>query len=108
MVKAPAVFLLSLALAGCAMAPQAHLAPDPALKSARYAWDGAGEDPNQPHSAAGPSRDIRTAARPDRDNAQDGIDADQDAKVNRSLVICQGCLRAKPQAENSRLAKAAD
>ncbi len=27
MVKAPAVFLLSLALAGCAMAPQAKLAP---------------------------------------------------------------------------------
>ena len=109
MVKAPAVFLLSLALAGCAMAPQAHLAPDPAFKSARYAWDGAaGEDPNQPHSAAGPSRAMRTAARPDRDNAQDGIDADQDAKVNRSLVICQGCLRPKPQPEDSRLAKAAD
>ena len=108
MVKAPAVFLLSLALAGCAMAPQAHLAQDPAFKPARYAWDGAGEDPNQPHSAAGPSRTMRTAARPDRDNAPDGIDADQDAKVNRSLVICQGCLRAKPQPEDSRLAKAAD
>ena len=108
MVKAPAFLLLSLALAGCAMAPQAHLAPDPAFKPARYAWDGAGEDPNQPHSAAGPLRTMRTAARPERDNAQDGIDADQDAKVNRSLVICQGCLRSKSQPEDSRLAKAAD
>ncbi len=40
--------------------------------------------------------------------AQDGIEAEQDAKVNRSLVICQGCLPAKPQPEDSRLAKAAD
>jgi hypothetical protein len=108
MVKAPALLLLSLALAGCAMSPQAQLTPDPAFKPARYGWDGAGEDPNRSHSAAGPSRTIRTAARPERDNAQDGIDADLDAKVNRSLVICQGCLRSKPQPEDSRLAKAAD
>ncbi len=101
MVKAPAVLLLSLAVAGCAMAPQASLAPDPAFKSARYAWDGAGENPNQPRSAA---RTTHTAARPQ----SDGTDADQDAKVNRSLVICQGCIPAKPQSEDSRLAKAAD
>ncbi|MDH6257659.1 hypothetical protein [Bradyrhizobium sp. BR13661] len=101
MVKAPAVVLMSLALAGCTMAPQASLAPDPAFKPARYAWDGAGENPNQPRSAA---RTTRTAARP----ASDGTDADQDARVNRSLVICQGCLPAKPQADDSRLARAAD
>lgn len=101
MVKAPAVLLLSLALAGCAMAPQASLAPDPAFKPARYAWDGAGENPNQARSAA---RRTYTAARPE----SDGVDADQDAKVNRSLVICQGCLPAKPQPDESRLAKAAD
>ena len=96
MVKAPAVFLLSLALAGCAMAPQARLVSDPAFSPARYAWDGAGEDPNQPRLAAVPSRTTRTAARPDRGNGQDGIDAEQDAKVNRSLVICQGCLPPPP------------
>jgi len=101
MVKAPAVVLLSLALAGCAMAPQASLAPDPAFRPARYAWDGAGENPNQPRSAP---RTTYTAARPE----SEAIDADQDAKVNRSLVICQGCLPAKPQAEDSRLARAAD
>ncbi|MET4384684.1 hypothetical protein ABIB73_000419 [Bradyrhizobium sp. F1.4.3] len=104
MVKAPAVLLLSLALAGCAMAPQAHLASDPAFHPARYAWDGAGEDPNQPRSASTPLHSTRMAAKPE----QDGIDADQDAKVNRSLVICQGCLRSKPQQEDSRLAKATD
>ncbi|WP_426608557.1 hypothetical protein [Bradyrhizobium sp. McL0616] len=106
MVKAPALLLLSLALAGCAMAPQARLAPDPAFTPARYAWDGAGEDPNRVHSAAGPSRTTRAAARPERDNAQDHTD--QDARVNRSLVICQGCLRQQPQPEDARLARAAD
>ncbi|MET3907239.1 hypothetical protein ABID59_001570 [Bradyrhizobium sp. S3.3.6] len=121
MVKAPVVLLLTLALAGCAVAPQAHLTSDPAFRPARYAWDGAGEDPNQPRTAQ-PSRATRTAAASERTKsqaafqpyskewwqAQDGIEAEQDAKVNRSLVICQGCLRAKPQPEDSRLAKAAD
>ena len=101
MVKAPAVLLLSLALAGCAMAPQASLAPDPTFRPARYAWDGAGENPNQARSTA---RRTHAAAR----HEDDGGEADQDAKVNRSLVICQGCLPAKPQAEDSRLARAAD
>jgi len=118
MVKAPAFLLLSLALAGCAVGPQARLAPDPAFKPARYAWDGAGEDPNRPHAASRP----RTAVRSERDNsqaglqphskewwqAQDGSDAEQDARVNRSLVICQGCLRPPQQPEDSRLAKATD
>ena len=124
MIKAPAFLLLSLALAGCAvgpqaMGPQAHLSSDPAFKPARYAWDGAGEDPNKSRAASGPAR---TAARSERNRsqaglepyskewwqAQDGIEAEQDAKVNRSLVICQGCLRQQPQPEDSRLAKATD
>jgi hypothetical protein len=120
MVKAPAVLLLSLALAGCAVAPQAHLTSDPAFKPARYAWDGAGADPNQPRSASGPSRATRAASERTRSQAglqpyskdwwqaQDGIEAEQDARVNRSLVICQGCLRQQPQPEDARLAKATD
>jgi hypothetical protein len=104
MVKASAVLLLSVALAGCAMAPQASLAPDPAFKPTHYAWDGAGQDPNQQRPTPGPSRATRTATQAERD----GVDADQDAKVNRSLVICQGCLPAKPKPDESRLARAAD
>jgi hypothetical protein len=104
MIKAPVVLLFTLALGGCAMAPQAHFASDPAFTPARYAWDGAGQDPNQQRSAPSPSRVTRAAAQPEGD----GIDADQDAKVNRSLVICQGCLRPKPQPDDSRLARAAD
>ena len=101
MIKAPAFLLLSLALAGCAVAPQAHLTSDSAFKPARYAWDGAGENPDQPRSAL---RTTHSAARPE----SDGVDSDQDAKVSRSLVICQGCLPAKAQPEESRLARAAD
>lgn len=118
MVKAPALLLLSLALAGCAMGPQAHLASDPAFKPARYAWDGAGEDPNHPRAGSEPRR---TAARSERNRsqavqpyskewwqAQDGVEVEQEARVNRSLVICQGCLRLQQQPEDSRLAKATD
>lgn len=107
MVKAPALLLLSLALGGCAMAPQASLTPDPAFRSARYAWDGAGTDPNQPGAASGPAR-TAASERTKWQAQDDGIEAQQDAKVNRSLVICQGCLGAQPQAEDSRLAKAND
>ncbi|MGY4624382.1 hypothetical protein [Bradyrhizobium sp. USDA 4486] len=119
MVKAPAFLLLSLALAGCAVAPQAQLAPDPAFKPARYAWDGAGENPNQPRSA---SLHVARSASSERTRsqaglqpysrewwqAQDGIEAEQDARINRSLVICEDCLRQQPQPEDSRLAKASD
>ena len=120
MIKAPAILLLTLALAGCAVAPQAHLDSGPAFKPARYAWDGAGEDPNQPRAASGPSRTTRAASERTRSQAglqpyskewwqaQDGIEAEQDARVNRSLVICQGCLHPQPQPEDSRLAKATD
>lgn len=104
MVKAPVVLLLTLALAGCAVAPQAHLTSDPAFRPARYAWDGAGEDPNRQRSIPEPARATHIAARPERD----GIDAEQDAKVNRSLVICQGCLRPQQQPDDARLARAAD
>lgn len=120
MVKAPAFLLLTLALAGCAVAPQAHLTSDSGFKPSRYAWDGAGEDPNRPRSAAEPSHAMRAASseraktqaglQPSSKQweAQDGLEAEQDAKVNRSLVICQGCLRPQHQPEDSRLAKAAD
>ena len=104
MVKTPAIFLLSLAVAGCAMAPQAHLAPDPAFKPARYAWDGAGKDPNRPRRASEPTHATWAATK----STEDGIESDLDARVNRSLVICQGCLRKQQQPEDARLAKAAD
>lgn len=121
MIKAPAFLLLSLALGGCAVAPHANFtSSDPAFKPARYAWDGAGEDPNQPRST--PSRATRAAANSERSRsqaglapyskewwqAQDGIEAEQDARVNRSLVICRGCLPPQQKPEDARLAKATD
>lgn len=107
MSRAPAILLLSLALAGCAATPQAHLAADPTARPARFAWDGAGEDPNRPRTSAAPSRAARTAAKPPQD--RDGVDAEQDAQLSRSLVICKGCIRQQPQpSDDARLAKASD
>ena len=117
MVKAPAFLLLSLALGGCAVAPQAHLTPDPAFKPARYAWDGAGEDPNRPrsaptHAAASSERNRPQAGLQPHSKewwqAQDDTEADHDARINRSLVICRGCLPRQPEPDDSRLAKASD
>lgn len=105
MVKAPALLLLSLALAGCAMGPQARLASDPAFTPAPFAWDGAGEDPNRTQRVGEAPRTARSAVRPDR--LQDGIDTDRDAQLSRSLIICNGCLRSQPS-EDARLAKASD
>lgn len=124
MVKAPAVLLLSLALAGCAAAPQAGLTPS--FKPARFAWDGAGEDPNQPRAAAPARGTVRSAATAERSHAEAshapnsrewwqardgieaGIDASNDARVNSALVICRGCLAKPRQSEDGRLAKASD
>lgn len=107
MSKAPAILLLSLALAGCAASSRARFTDDPVAKPARFAWDGAGEDPNRPRIAAEPSRAARTVARASGD--RDGIDAEQDAQLSRSLVICKGCIRQQPQpSEDARLAKASD
>jgi hypothetical protein len=105
MSRTSAILLLSLALAGCAAAPQARLASDPVFSPQRYAWDGAGEDPNQPRLASNPSRYSPVAA--GSYEAQEGIEADQDARVSRSLVICRGCLPSQPT-EDTRLAKASD
>jgi hypothetical protein len=107
MSKAPAILLLSLALAGCAAGPQARLTADHVAKPARFAWDGAGEDPNRPRIAAEPSRTARTVARVSGD--RDATDGEQDAQLSRSLVICKGCIRQQPQpSEDARLAKASD
>jgi len=107
MVKAPAFLLLSLALAGCAAGPQARLSSDTTFTPARYAWDGAGgEDPNQPTRSAERPHSTRSAAR--SISAQDGSEPDRDAQLAQKLVICKGCLRSPPSAEDARLAKASD
>jgi hypothetical protein len=126
MVEAPAVLLLSLALAGCAAAPQASFTADPSFRPARYAWDGAGEDPNQPRAAAPARGTVRSAGSAERsraeashapnsrewwqaqDGIEAGIEASDDARVNRALVICRGCVSKPPQSEDARLAKASD
>ena len=83
-------------------------APNTSTDSARYAWDGAGEDPNKPRMASERSRATRSAVRAEQAAAQDGVETDHEARLNRSIVICRGCLPQQPQAEDKRLAKATD
>jgi hypothetical protein len=111
MVKASAIVLLSLALAGCAAGPQAKLADDPAFKPARYAWDGAGQDPNHPRLAAGPPHTTRSVAKselPVPAPSEDDAATEADMQLKQSLVICKGCLRPQLPAEDARVARAAD
>lgn len=104
MVKAPAALLVSLALAGCAVVPQARLASDTAFRPAA-AWDGAGEEGRPPRTEH--SRPAPIAARPSQPLDASDQDAAADAQLAQSLVICKGCLRPQPAGE-ARLAKAAD
>lgn len=121
MSKASALALLSLALSGCAVAPQAQLTNADAFRPAGYAWDGAGgPDPNselvsdrrwtKPRplnaeakpAAVAPENDSR-----DWRKARDGMaDAEQDSSTRRALVICRGCLPSQTQ-DDGRMAKAA-
>jgi hypothetical protein len=107
MPKLPAVFILSLALAGCAATPSMQAFKDSAAP--HYAWDGAGEDPNQPK----PARPSRTAAASNRTSAlasvraadtpkdefDDAEDAEQQRRLSRALAICKGCLHPQPSDE---------
>ncbi len=115
MFKAPAIIILSLALAGCAAFPSTQAFKNSA-DAPHYAWDGAGEDPNQPKAAplarssaarhADPERGKEAASlRGDaeaRREADDQNEADSDRRLNRALAICRGCLR--PQQGDERMA----
>ncbi|MBI5262052.1 MAG: hypothetical protein HY852_09585 [Bradyrhizobium sp.] len=111
MFKVPAIFILSLALAGCAASPSIQ-SFNSSSQAPRYAWDGAGEDPNQPrHSGAAPSSAARRASPerakelatlPSDSGGRVRDEAEQEARLSRALVICRGCLR--PREGDERLA----
>jgi len=111
MSKAPIIVLLSLALAGCA-GPAAQWASQPQSHSPRYAWDGAGADPNRPsrraetsHQAAGSDPANAMASLATRDAVEQAKAAEDAAETHlrQALVICKGCL--KSPADDVLLAK---
>lgn len=112
MFKAPHILLMSLMLAGCAASPSMQ-AYNSSPQAPRYAWDGAGEDPDGPKLSQAPRAAAakRARAEPAREPAdelssvgtgQDRADLDEaarDARLSRALVICRGCLRQQDSDE---------
>jgi hypothetical protein len=103
--------LLPITLCSSA-APAAEMHVVAPAKPERYAWDGLGQDPNQPHvnarraakfSSANPNEANNTRAqvlatlRPYSKAwwiVHDEIESDLDNRLGRKLAICRGCLPA--------------
>src|SRR5262245_47631295 len=99
-----AILLLPLALGACAQYGVMNTASTGART---YAWDGAGEDPNQPRRTPRQSANVAQATEPSADEREQVSDEDADRKLARKLVICNGCIKSQETAERpdgSRLA----
>lgn len=114
------VLLWSFALGSCASQPtwtSAQGLAKPATGASpsprHYAWDGLGQNPNLPRSHRVP----RQSSAPEQDSnlqreavlaelrpysaawwvVHDEIEAAQETKIARKLVICQGCISSESQ-----------
>ena len=109
-----ALLFLPIAFCSCT-APVARLHPDTSLKHPTFAWDGLGHDPNLPRAK------LKRAGHPtseDESNrtrekafvslhpysaewwaAQKEIEADNDRRLARKLVICDRCLQRSSQVD---------
>lgn len=114
------LLLWSVALGSCASQPtwtSAQGSARPAAGSSpsprQYAWDGLGHNPNRPRS----HRVSRQSSKPEQDSnlqqeavlaelrpysaawwvVYDEIEAAQEAKIARKLVICHGCSSSESQ-----------
>ncbi|WP_027578255.1 hypothetical protein [Bradyrhizobium sp. Ai1a-2] len=91
-----AILLLPLALGACAQYGVMNTASTGART---YAWDGAGEDPNQPRRAPRHSANVARAIEPSADEQEQVSDEDADRKLASKLVICRGCIKPPATAE---------
>ncbi|MGX9430310.1 MULTISPECIES: hypothetical protein [Bradyrhizobium] len=91
-----AILLLPLALGACAQYGVMNTA---STGSRTYAWDGAGEDPNQPRRTRGHSADVAQAIAPSADEREQVSGEDADRKLASKLVICKGCIKPQETAE---------
>ena len=110
------IVLLFLPIAFCSCtAPAARLHPDISLKHRTFAWDGLGHDPNRPRakvkrggyptSEEDSSRTREKAIVSLRPysaewwTAHNEIEADNDKRLARKLVICDRCLQRSSQVD---------
>jgi hypothetical protein len=91
-----AILLLSLALGACAQYGVTNTASTGART---FAWDGTGEDPNQPRRTPRRSANVAQAIEPSANEPDLASDADADRKLASKLVICKGCIKPQEMAE---------
>jgi hypothetical protein len=99
-----AILLLPLTLGACAQYGVTNMA---STGPRTFAWDGAGEDPNQPRRTPRRAVNVSQAIEPSADEPELASDIDADRKLASKLVICKGCIKPQETAERpdgSRLA----
>ena len=88
-----AVLFLPIALGACAQVAQQYGMTTPPPGMGPVAWDGAGQDPNQPQSR----RHARNASPAAAESSGAQLsDADADDRLARKLVICSTCIKQTP------------
>ncbi|MGY3698289.1 hypothetical protein ACVIGA_008369 [Bradyrhizobium sp. USDA 3240] len=85
-----AVLFIPIALGACAQYSQQYSMTAPSPGTGPLAWDGAGQDPNQPQ----PRRHARNASPAAAETQLSEEDADN--RLARKLVICSTCIKQKP------------
>ncbi|WP_342711150.1 hypothetical protein AAFG13_03630 [Bradyrhizobium sp. B124] len=86
------VLFLPIALGACAQYSQQYSMTAPSPGTGPLAWDGAGQDPNQPQ----PRRHARNASPVAAETQLSEEDADN--RLARKLVICSICIKQTPVA----------
>ena len=98
-----AILSLPLALGACAQYGAMNTAASTGPRT--FAWDGAGEDPNQPQRT--PRRAVNVSQASESSEWERDSDVEADRKLARKLVICKGCIKPQEtveQPDGSRVA----
>jgi hypothetical protein len=94
-----AILLLPLTLGACAQ--YGAMNPLASTEPRAFAWDGAGEDPNQPRRTPRRAANVAQAIEPSVDERDLAADADADRDLANKLVICKGCIKQPETAERT-------
>ncbi|MCA6107873.1 hypothetical protein [Bradyrhizobium cenepequi] len=94
-----AILFLPLALGACAQYGAMNTLASTGPRA--FAWDGAGEDPNQPQRMPRRSANASQAIEPSADEHEQASDAQADRDLAGKLVICSGCIKTPATAERT-------
>jgi hypothetical protein len=96
-----AILLLPVVLGACAQYGATNTQASTGARA--FAWDGAGEDPNQPRRTPRRAANVAQATEPsvDEPDLASDADADADRDLANRLVICKGCIKPPETAEQT-------